>query len=173
MLFQAVKKSMACEQGNLFGIPEEHQVIFCPNSFSPFAKIHSSHLLSILYACYRHYTIVTFFTQHSSHHISLHPVSNAFFIPFPVPITYSLTLPPYSNLYSINPILCSNFVPLSVSLFLLPLPPPNSSKSLLHFCCLKPTLPSLPFLSSFVSSVFKSSKVLPSTSWAYKRSSAV
>lgn len=63
---------MACEQGNLFGIPGEHQVIFCPNSFSPFAKIHSPHLLSILYACYRHYTIVTFFTQLSSHLFAPH-----------------------------------------------------------------------------------------------------
>lgn len=84
---------MACEQGNLFGPPEEHQIIFCPNSFFPFAKIHSPHLISILYASlHRHYAIVTFFTQLSSLRISLRPTSYAFF-PLPVPTAYSLTLP--------------------------------------------------------------------------------
>lgn len=135
-----MKKCVVCEQGNLFCPSEEHQVIFCPVLSHPLPRIHTPHLASILYASlHKHNAIVTLFTQVVSHNTSLCPFSYVFFFPLPVPTAYSL--PPYSNFYSnsTNPITYSNFVPLSVSLFLHPLPPLKSSKSLLHFS-LKSTL---------------------------------
>lgn len=163
---------MACEKINLFGPPEEHHIIFCPNSFSPFAKTHLPHPVSILYASlHRHSNL---FTQLSSHPIFLHPLSYAFFFQLPLPTAYSLTLPPYSNLYSINSILCSNFVLLLVSLFHLPLSPPKSRKSLLHFPSLKSALPPHrchPALSLLYSNQASSCSALPEpTRGTYKRS---
>lgn len=136
---------MACEQGNLFGPPEEHQTIFCPNSLSlchnPFSlpSFHSLCLLAqaLCNSNLFHSTFITSYLFTPPLLCFLFPTSSTHSPVESVP----LTLPPYSNLYSTNPVLCSDFILLSVSLFLLPLPPPKSSKSLLHSPCLKSTLP--------------------------------